>query len=44
MRSALGAGRARIVVQLFIEALVLAAPAAGIGLAAARGLRSLLAM
>ena len=44
VRSALGAGRARIVVQLFIEALVLAALAAGIGLAAARvGLRSLLA-
>ena len=36
VRSALGAGRARIVVQLFIEALVLAALAAGIGLAAAR--------
>ena len=45
VRSALGAGRARIVVQLFIEALVLAALATGIGLAAARvGLRSLLAM
>jgi hypothetical protein len=45
MRSALGAGRARIVVQLFIEALVLAVLAAVIGLAAARmGLRSLLAM
>ena len=42
VRSALGAGRARIVVQLFIEALVLAALAAGIGLAAARvGLRLL---
>ena len=45
VRSALGAGRARIVVQLFIEALVLSALAAAVGLAVTRvGLRSLLAM
>jgi predicted permease len=45
VRSALGAGRARIVAQLFIEALVLTALAAGVGLAVTRaGLRSLRAM
>jgi putative ABC transport system permease protein len=44
VRGALGAGRARIVVQLFTEALVLAGVAVAIGLAAARmGLESLLA-
>lgn len=35
VRSALGASRARIIVQLFVEALVLAALAAAVGLAAA---------
>ncbi len=45
VRSALGAGRARIVLQLFVEALVLATLAVGVGLIAARvGLGSLLAM
>jgi predicted permease len=44
VRSALGAGRFRIVTQLFIEALLLAALAAVVGLATARfGLRALLA-
>jgi putative ABC transport system permease protein len=44
VRSALGANRARIVGQLFVEGLVLAGLAAIVGLAAARiGLRSLLA-
>jgi predicted permease len=44
VRSALGAGRARIVVQLFVEALVLAGLAVSVGLATARfGLRTLLA-
>jgi putative ABC transport system permease protein len=44
VRSALGAGRARIVTQLFVEALVLAGLAVVVGLVAARvGLRSLLA-
>ena len=43
VRSALGASRTRIVTQLFVEALVLAGLAVGVGLAAARvGLRSLL--
>jgi len=42
VRSALGASRARIVTQLFVEALVLAGVAVAVGLAAARvGLRSL---
>jgi predicted permease len=36
VRSALGAGRGRIVAQLFIEGLALAALAAGVGLAVAR--------
>jgi predicted permease len=45
VRSALGAGRGRIVMQLFVEALVLAAVAVAAGLAAARiGLRSMLAV
>jgi hypothetical protein len=45
VRSALGAGRARIVMQLFVEALVLAGLAIAVGLSAARvGLGSLLAM
>jgi predicted permease len=45
LRSALGAGRARIVTQLFVEALVLAGLAVGVGLAAARvGLRGFLAL
>ena len=45
VRSALGAGRARIVTQLFVEALVLAGLAVIVGLVAARGLLgSLLAM
>jgi predicted permease len=35
VRSALGAGRARIIGQLFVEALVLASPAAAVGLIAA---------
>jgi putative ABC transport system permease protein len=44
VRGALGAGRARIVVQLFLEALVLASVAVAVGLAAARiGLDSMLA-
>src|SRR5687767_1581049 len=44
VRSALGAGRARIVGQLFVEGLVLAGLAVVVGLAAARiGIRSLLA-
>jgi putative ABC transport system permease protein len=44
VRSALGAGRARIVVQLFVEALALAGVAVAIGLVAARfGIRSILA-
>ena len=44
VRSALGAGRARIVAQLFVEGLVLAGLAVIVGLVAARaGLRSLLA-
>jgi predicted permease len=44
VRSALGAGRSRIVIQLFVEALVLAGVAVAVGLAAARiGLDSLLA-
>ncbi len=44
VRSALGASRARIVGQLFVEGLVLAALAVVVGLVAARvGLRSLLA-
>lgn len=44
VRSALGASRLRIVGQLFVEGLVLAAMAVGVGLAAARlGLTSLLA-
>lgn len=43
VRTALGASRARIVGQLFVEALVLAGLAVGVGLFAARlGLRSLL--
>ena len=43
VRSALGAGRARIVGQLFVEALVLAAAAAVAGLAAAQwGLRAVM--
>jgi predicted permease len=43
VRSALGAGRARIVAQLFVEGLVLASLAALVGLWAARyGVRSLL--
>jgi len=42
VRSALGASRARIVTQLFVEALVLAGVAVAVGLVAARvGLRSL---
>ena len=45
VRSALGAGRARIVTQLFVEALLLAGVAVAVGLAAARvGLRSFFAM
>ncbi len=36
VRNALGAGRGRIITQLFIEALVLAAVAAAVGLAAAK--------
>ena len=44
VRSALGAGRARIVVQLFVEALALAGVAVALGLVAARfGIRSILA-
>lgn len=44
VRSALGAGRARIVLQLFVEALVLAGLAVAVGLVAARfALGSLLA-
>src|SRR5688500_6468394 len=44
VRSALGAARGRIVMQLFVEALVLAGVAVAIGLAAARfGLSSVLA-
>jgi putative ABC transport system permease protein len=44
VRSALGAARVRIVIQLFLEALVLAGVAVVIGIAAARvGVRSLLA-
>jgi predicted permease len=44
VRSALGAGRARLVAQLFVEALVLAGLAVGVGLAGARfALASLLA-
>jgi predicted permease len=43
VRAALGAGRARIVVQLFVEALVLASVAGAVGLAAAWwGLRALM--
>ncbi len=45
VRSALGAGRARIVIQLFVEGLVLAGIAVLAGLAAARvGVQSFLAM
>lgn len=45
VRSALGAGRARIVAQLFVEGLVLAGLAVVVGLGAARvGVRSMLAM
>ncbi|HLG56663.1 MAG TPA: ABC transporter permease [Vicinamibacterales bacterium] len=45
VRSALGASRARIVAQLFVEGLVLAGLAVIVGLVAARvGVRSLLAM
>jgi predicted permease len=45
VRSALGASRGRIVMQLFVEALVLAGVAVAVGLAAARvGLRTLFVM